>query len=212
MVAETLIEDAQDFLARLAANNNRDWFTAHKPEYEARLKAPALALLGALSPDLAQATGAPVATKLFRPNRDIRFSKDRTLYNTHLHMVWSIETGGRQHPAYFFGIAPDYMTVGAGLMEFDRPVLEDWRRMLDLDGPRICGILTAAEVAGFTLREPELKRVPQPYAADHPQADLLRRKSCVAWGPLPGDGPPLPRLRAALADLAPVLRTLGGIA
>lgn len=211
-MSKTLISDARGFLARLAAHNSRDWFQAHKAEYEAGLRDPAQALLADLAPKLADLTGHPVGTKLFRINRDVRFSKDKTPYNTHLHMMWPVQAGARQDPALFFGIGLDYVTVGAGLMGFDKAVLEDWRKLADGDAGFLRGPLSAAQAKGYTLRDPELKRVPKPYAPDHPAGDLLRHKSIVVTGEL-GDSAALPGdLMAGFADLWPVADMLLGVA
>lgn len=81
-----LIPDARAFLTELSANNTRDWFTTRKSRYEADLKAPALALLEEGAQAIARITGQMPHTKLFRPHRDVRFSKDKTPYHTHLHL------------------------------------------------------------------------------------------------------------------------------
>jgi uncharacterized protein (TIGR02453 family) len=205
-----LITDARAFLTELSANNTRDWFQAHKARYDDALKAPALALLDALAPKVADLAEGTVTTKLFRPHRDVRFSKDKTPYNTHLHMMWQADIGGRQQVVFFFGIAPDYVTAGAGLMSFDPPVLADWRKMVDLDGPRIDRIVQSVESKGYELWGEALKRVPPPFPKDHPQARLLQRKGLVLSGPLPGSGPLETRLTAAFTDLAPVTSMLSG--
>ena len=74
----TLISDAKTFLRDLALNNTRDWFHAHKTVYDTKLRDPAKALLEEMSPRLSTLTGCPISTKLFRPHRDVRFSKDKT--------------------------------------------------------------------------------------------------------------------------------------
>jgi uncharacterized protein (DUF2461 family) len=51
----------------------------------------------------------------------------------------------------------------------------------DRDGPRLDAQLAGLVADGFTVAEPELKRTPAPYAADHPRAALLRRKGVTAW-------------------------------
>lgn len=200
----TLITDARAFLRDLSQNNNRDWFQDHKAAYEARLRDPAKQLLEDLAPAVSEMTGHPVGTKLFRINRDVRFSKDKTPYNTHLHMMWSIQGGARQNPVIFFGIGLDYVTVGAGLMGFDKPVLEDWRQLADGDPDYLRAALDPVLRKGYTLREPELKRVPKPFASDHAAADLLRHKSLVISGEL-GDDATLPAdLLNGFRDLWPV--------
>jgi uncharacterized protein (DUF2461 family) len=109
-------------------------------------------------------------------------------------MMWRLDAGGRQDPALFFGIDPEGASVGVGVFEFGKEVLADWRKMLDLDGPRFAGAIGGAEARGWRLWEPELKRVPPPFAKDHPQADLLRQKRIVMIRPLDGDGPLITRL------------------
>jgi uncharacterized protein (TIGR02453 family) len=177
---DTLIKDAQAFLTTLAQNNTRDWWQDNKATYDAQLKTPALTLLDQLCAPLASLTDETVTAKLFRPHRDVRFSKDKTPYNTHLHMMWQVAAGAPQNPVFFFGIGVDYVTVGAGMMGFDKPMLGNWRKMVDLDHDRILGIVDGLEADGFGLREPALKRVPSTYDKDHPAAYLLRMKGCTA--------------------------------
>jgi len=179
-MSENLIKTAQRFYADLAANNAKPWWDENRGTYDEQLKPAALALLDDLAPDIAAIAGEPVKPKLFRPHRDVRFSKDKTPYKTHLHMMWTYDSGARQNPVFFFGIGIDYVTVGAGMMGFDKPVLEDWRKFVDLDTKRILRIMDGIADQGFSLREPALKRVPSAYVADHPAGHLLRMKGCVA--------------------------------
>ena len=203
-----LIATAQGFYADLARDNTKAWWEAHKETYDTRLKAPALALLETLSPRLQGLTGLPIRTKLFRPHRDVRFSKDKTPYNTHLHMMWSVQAGARQNPVFFFGIGLGYVTSGAGIMGLDKPVLEDWRRVVDLDTERVLGIVEEVEAKGFTLREPALNRVPPPYDAEHRAGRLLRMKEVTAGKELAPDGGLEGALMAAFTEVWPLNRVL----
>lgn len=180
MATENLIPDAQRFYTALAKTNTREWWQANKATYDTQLKAPAQSLLADLTPLLAEMADAPVTSKIFRPHRDVRFSKDKTPYTTHLHMMWQIQSDGHQKPVFFFGIGVDYVTVGAGMMGFDKPMLATWRTFADLDHPRINGILSDITSQGYALREPALKRIPPAFGKDHPAGDLLRRKGLVA--------------------------------
>lgn len=179
-MSENLIQVTQAFYKDLAANNAKVWWDAHRGAYDDVLKPAALALMDDLAPAISDLVDAPVKPKLFRPHRDVRFSKDKTPYKTHLHMMWTLDGVGRQNPVFFFGVGVDYVTVGSGMMGFDKPVLEDWRKFVDLDAKRIIGIVDGIEADGFKLREPALKRVPAAYPADHPAAHLLRMKGCIA--------------------------------
>ena len=209
---DTLIPDAQTFVRALARDNTRDWFLAHKTDYDTKLRAPALALLDELTPKLAKLSGCSVTPKLFRANRDVRFSRDKTPYHTHLHMMWTFETGTRQDPAMFFGVDQDNVTVGTGMMEFSKPVLADWRKMVDLDGAYIAGKLKQLTDKGYAPWDPKLKRVPPPFDKDHPHGALLRQKGLVVTGSPALSGDLMADLDMAFTDLWPLSDMLIGVA
>lgn len=172
-----------DFLGALQANNDRRWFEAHKAEYLAHLKRPGEAFAEALAATLEAETGEAHAWRIFRIHRDVRFSKDKTPYNTHLRISLSPEgecaEGG---PVWMFGLDPDRLTLGAGIFELTKPRLETWRTRADApDGAAIVQLFSRLVQDGVRLSEPELKRVPSPFAQDHPRGELLRRKGLTAW-------------------------------
>lgn len=201
---EGLIADAKGFYARLDANNNKAWWQEHKGFYDSQLKAKALSLLETLAPKLTELTGEPVKTKLFRPHRDVRFSKDKTPYNTHLHMMWALDTPAPQNPVFFFGIGIDYVSAGGGMMGLDKPILENWRKFVDLDTDRVTGILGSLKDSGFSLREPALKRVPSPYAKDHVAGELLRMKGIMASKDIGTPDDLVAAISTAFSKLAPL--------
>lgn len=168
-----LIPEARAFLTELAANNSRDWFTLHKARYDAGLKTPALILLDQIATHL----GPGTATKLFRPQRDVRFSKDKTPYNTHLHLLWTAPDGAQ----YFFGLSSNYVTSGGGRMGFDAAALARYRDRLPALGPALQAEIDALTAQGARLSEPELKRPAPPISPGDPLADLACRKSLSLW-------------------------------
>ena len=198
-----LIPTARSFYRQLDANNARDWWQANRAPYDDVLKPGALSLLEDMTAPLSDLADAPVTTKLFRPHRDTRFSKDKTPYKTHLHVLWQVNEG-RQPVAYFFGIEPDQVRIGGGMMAMEKDVLDDWRKFVDLDAPRVARIVDGVKSAGFTLRDPELVRVPRGFAPDHPNADLLRHKSVIATRPLGGTGPLCDRIMNGLNEFKPL--------
>ena len=196
-----LYSDARAFLAELARNNNRDWFGANKDRYDSLLKRPAERLMADLAPVLERQAGTTLRRKLFRPHRDIRFTEDKTPYHSHLHLMWSHPDGR----VWMFGLSPDYATAGAGIMQFAPQAMDRWRAALDADGATLQAMLARG---GWRLDPPELKRVPAPFAADHPQEALLRRKGAVIWRDGLDDGlqtDPVATLAQAFADMGPVL-------
>lgn len=180
-----LIPEARAFLRDLAAHNNRDWFLEHKARYDSTLKVPATLLMDQIAYDLGRETGQTLTPKLFRPHRDMRFSKDKTPYHTHLHMMWAIGGPGLSSPSLFFGISADSVRVGGGQMQFDKAALPDWRTAIDGPfGDKVQALLDDLASHGLTRNAPSLKRVPSGFSKDHPREELLRRKGLAVWGDL----------------------------
>lgn len=177
-----LVSTSREFFAELKQNNTKEWFADHKAEYETNIKKPAEFLATIITEKLEDLTGTPHKSKIFRIYRDVRFSKDKTPYNTHLHIVWMAQTDKEPAPGWFLGIAPDQFSTGCGIMQFAGQDLIDFRnRLAGPDGDTAQKIITKLTKRGATIRDPELKRVPSGFDKDHPNRDLLRRKSLVFW-------------------------------
>lgn len=180
--------DATRFLADLARHNNRAWFTENKSRYQKSVETPAKILLEALTFELSALAGEPVGGKIFRLHRDVRFSKDKTPYNTHVRMLFhalgSEEGACGVKPAFYFSLEPDMVITGAGSMEFPKATLEAYRAAVDdpKTGATLARLLAKYPVKeGYRVEEPGLKRVPAGFSADHPRAGLLRQKGFVLW-------------------------------
>ncbi|MAM60921.1 TIGR02453 family protein [Maritimibacter sp. UBA3975] len=172
-----LVPGSRDFFARLAANNDREWFAAHKADYEAAVKRPADLLLDDIAQRLARDMGQTVTPKLYRVHRDVRFSKDKTPYNTHLHMQWTVQGAPI---SFMFGASASYCKLGVGSMAFPKDALPGWRERV-AGGHPVVAQAAALEAAGWDMSDPALKRVPTPFPPDHPQGAHLRRKGLVLW-------------------------------
>lgn len=180
-----LIPDARAFFAELAQNNSKDWFDTHKARYTDRIRKPAEALADILTEDFGRLTGRRLTPKVYRINRDVRFSKDKSPYNTHLHILWSF--GSEDRPGFFFAVSPAYITFAAGVMTFSAEGL-DWARQAIADDPLpwLDAVAQARAQGGdfADWGEQPLKRVPKPWDDAHPAADFLRRKSLILSLPL----------------------------
>jgi len=211
-----LSKDTIKFLKDLKANNNREWFQANKKTYEAVVKNPAAEISAALNEQVEKLTGSPHTSKIFRVNRDTRFSKDKTPYNTHVHMAFSPETDGPVKPMWFFGLDTQKLVLGAGVFEFPKDHLEKWReRVAGKEGEELSKILAKLQKTGARIGEPALKRVPKPYEADHPREELLRHKGFAVWLDAPDKDFALGDKVAAncakeFKKLLPVVKWLGG--
>lgn len=175
--AETL-----SFLSELRENNTKAWFDENRSIYEGAVKKPARAFSEAIAGEVEKLTETPHKPKLFRINRDIRFSKDKTPYNSHIHMSWSAAEGGGSPPAFMFGVSPDYCSAGCGVFEFQKTTLEDYRQKIAGPfGDDLGRLLDDLKEAGYRLSDPSLKRLPAGFPEDHPCAELALRKGVVAW-------------------------------
>lgn len=175
--------DTVAFLRDLKINNNREWFQERKARYEAAVKEPAAAFVEAMKFRLQAETDDVHTAKIFRINRDIRFSKDKTPYNSHLHIMFRRE-GGRGR--LFFGLQTDGLVLGGGVMRFDKGQLTAYRdAVAGPYGEKLDKILNGLMDAGGRLNDPPLKRVPKPFEPDHPRGALLRRKGCAIWQDMP---------------------------
>lgn len=177
-----LSEATSSFINDLRANNEKAWFEEHRHRDQADFKNAAEQFADALNTQLSVATGQELKTKIFRIFRDLRFSKDKTPYNAHLHIGFSPQGYGPDAPAYMFGLEPDRLVLGAGTFAFTPRALQIWREWLDdEEGDRLDGIFADMSKRGFERGEPDLKRVPAPYDNDHARADLLRHKGLAIW-------------------------------
>ena len=174
--------DTIAFLSDLKQNNTREWFQTNKARYDAHVKEPAKQLAAELCNRLDEMTGRAHKPKIFRMNRDLRFSKDKTPYNTHVHLSWSPTKGGNTLAAWMLGISPDYSTVGCGVFEFSKGDLIAFRdRIAGADGAKLEKLVGQLAADGVRIDEPVLKRVPAGYDADGPWAEHLRRKGLMGW-------------------------------
>lgn len=186
-------DGAVSFLEKLKANNNREWFTEHKSDFAELIQEPAKELCAHMCAQLEKLTGEAHASKVFRVHRDVRFSKDKSPYKPHLHILFRTvdePVDGLGHPAWFFGLETGRLAVGCGIFTFEKQALIDYReRVAGEDGASLAKTVSKLTAQGFRLRDPELKKVPSGYAKGHPRADLLLRKGLTIWGDHPG-GPP----------------------
>ena len=164
------------FLNDLKDHNERDWFQSQKRRYETHVKTASKAFAASLEELLSSRYGANVTAKIYRINRDLRFSKDKTPYNTHIHQSFLDPEVGM---AWMVGLETDRLVLGYGAFAFDPDTLKRWREHVSgPPGERLLGILQKGELR---LDPPELKRVPAAYPSDHPASELLRRKSFALW-------------------------------
>lgn len=174
------------FLKDLTKNNNREWFQENKTVYKSALEEPAKAFLDEMCDALGELTGNMMDGKVYRFYRDVRFSKDKTPYNTYIRMSFYEVVGNKacgERPAFHFSLEATEVLIGLGFFEFSKELLARYQAAIDDDtsGKALTKALTALTKQGFMLDGEEYKRVPRPYDPEHPRADLLRRKGLTIW-------------------------------
>ena len=117
--------------------------------------------------------------KLFRIYRDVRFSKDKTPLNAHLHMIWKQPGDNPFAPAFFFGSEPGDITVGFCVMGLKGPTLARFRAFVDDWGDQLVEAIAQTGMEWSDWSGAPLKRVPKPYDADHSHAEILKKKSMI---------------------------------
>ncbi|MCT4655342.1 MAG: DUF2461 domain-containing protein [Cohaesibacter sp.] len=175
-------QDIVPFLADLKANNTKLWFAENKARYEAAIKGPAQEFCDHMQEMFADRTGIVHRSRIFRIHRDLRFSKDKTPYNTHLHISFSPLEECQTGPIWFFGLEEDQLTLGCGLFAFPKDQLEAYRvALLDGRGEALLEILAVLKGQGGRMLEADLKRLPRGFEADHPCASLALYKGLSMW-------------------------------
>ena len=214
------------FFRQLAAHNDKQWFEAHRAEYEAEVREPMRYLIDDLNARFARFApemGGDPKRSMFRINRDIRFSNDKSPYKTNAgcwfhHRKASGRVGAEAaegSAGFYFHFEPGKSFVGAGLWMPPRPQLNRLRTAIAekpkpfvemvRDLPKRFGGLDDTEV---------LKRMPRGYAEDHPAAQWLRYQSFVGGRALTDTQVTSAKLAATLAGefeaLLPLVRWLNG--
>jgi len=176
------------FLRELSENNDREWFLRNKRRYEAEVRDPMLALITMLGLHLRKispyltASAKPTGGSMLRIYRDIRFSKDKTPFKTHIAAQF-FHSAGKNEPApgFYLHIGPEESFFGAGLWRPDPETRnrvataivaqpENWRAAIGSKQFR----------SYWTVSGESMKRMPRGFDPAHEFASDLARKDFVA--------------------------------
>ena len=176
------------FLKSLAKNNNKPWFDAHREEYlEAKKDFENFVskIIKETEKFDADIKDLQIKDCVFRINRDIRFSKNKTPYKTN--MGASFDRGGKKsiYAGYYFHCQPGEAFVGGGLWIPMPPDLKKVRQEVDYcfdEFEKIIGSKKFISVYGDLIKDAEtsLVKVPQGFEKDNPAAEYLKLKSFIA--------------------------------
>ena len=180
------------YFDRLKKNNSKQWFEKHRAEYDEFVMHPAREYVIAMGKKLRriapEVNAIPKINKsLFKINRDVRFSKDKTPYKTHLGIIfWEGKHKKMENPGFYFQLDPSGAEFYSGFYRFSKPFLKAYREAVHDKqlGEGFESILSELnESDGYEWGGGRYKRVPSGYDKDHPRADLLLHKGL--WGKAP---------------------------
>ncbi len=192
------------FFRELAANNHKAWFDAHKDAYERDARQPFLLLVEFLRRGLLELIpelDAYEARQLvFRINRDVRFSKDKSPYKTHLAAAFSPEGKSGQVPGYYLQLGAEGIWVGGGCYELDKESLYRVRQEISYHLDEFAQLVTDPHfVEAFgEVRGEKNKKLPPEFQQDAQVQPLIAHKQFYFMRELPPEA-------ITEADLAPRL-------
>jgi uncharacterized protein (TIGR02453 family) len=210
--------DTLSFLRRLKRNNRREWFNAHRGEYERHVREPMIAVIERLAVDFRSFAPELVASpklSLYRIYRDTRFSEDKTPYKTHIAAVFPCRSLPKHEGAgLYFHASPDGVWAGGGLWAPPTPQLQKVREHVAANSRRLRAIVLAPAFrkAVGALEGERLQRVPRGFPKDHEAAEYLKYRQYLAGAEFPAKFATSPAFYKGLLEVfrrvAPLVRFL----
>jgi len=161
--------EAVEFFEDLEEDNTKSFWQAHIETYEISVKRPMEELLAELEPEFG-------AGRMFRPYRDVRFSRDKSPYKTNI--------AAAVGPSGYVTLSAEGLGVGAGMHMMAPDQLERYRKAVDADrsGTALELIVAAVKDKGYSCGPSDpLKTAPKGYPKDHPRIELLKGKGITVW-------------------------------
>lgn len=174
-----------NFLKDLKKNNNKEWFDSHRAVYE-QAKTDFREFIGELILRVSKFDPAVQLQEakncMYRINRDIRFSKDKTPYKNN--MAASISPGGKKSfgAGYYIHLQPGASYLAGGMWQPEPVYLNAIRQEIDYNAAEFKKIINARSFKsnfGSLSDEDKLKTVPKGYDKTHPEIELLKHKSYI---------------------------------
>jgi uncharacterized protein (TIGR02453 family) len=183
------------FITGIAAHNDKLWFDANRPLYEAGYVAAGKAFVEAIGPRF-RAISPEVKFEpringsLSRINRDIRFTKDKRPYKEHLGLwFWHGEKRSWDRVGFWFSVNATRIEGGVGIYRFTPEQLESYRQSAihPRSGKALAALMSELASAGYSVEGKTRKRQPKGYEIDPDRADLLLYEGLYAGFELPLD-------------------------
>ncbi|MDA1265912.1 MAG: DUF2461 domain-containing protein [Planctomycetota bacterium] len=217
MAFQGFTSDLARFLEELDKNNNKPWFEQNKGRFQENVQGPLLDFLLEITPKVRALSPhilvepKPAGGSLMRVYRDVRFSKDKSPYNTHMSFVLRHEEGKKSPaPGFFFRVDTQAVHLGAGVWHPEKEALAAIREAIVAD-PRAWK--RARDNKKFRERYGELageslKRPPKGFDPEHALVEDLKRKDLVGFHTLPLSSLTKPTILGEVVDSYKVAKPL----
>ena len=176
------------FLEQIIQNNSKEWLDAHKEEYERYIVTPNKAYVEEMGEHLQilvpTINAIPKTNKsLFRIYRDARFHLDDPIKERIGLILWQGGGHRMQSSSFYMHYSPSEVLVAAGIRNFKPPLLSSYRDYIKNDAKReaLHNILEPLREKGYTIPEPEYKRLPNEFECEPTFGYLTRYRSMYAY-------------------------------
>lgn len=172
------------FLKDLEKNNTKEWFHDHNDTYQ-NLRSEFIEFVGQLIEEIASfdkgVAGLDPKKCIFRINRDIRFSKDKSPYKTNFGAAMGEGGKKTEKAGYYFHAEPGKSFIAGGIWMPSSEVLSNIRQEIDYNQEEFKKLLEAKDFKKYfgELEGESLKTAPKGYTTDHPMIEVIRQKSFV---------------------------------
>jgi uncharacterized protein (TIGR02453 family) len=181
---ETIKKSTLDFLTALNCNNNRDWFIANRPLYleaKGNFEAFVQEIIDKIIIFDPIMKGLEARSCVFRINRDVRFSNDKSPYKSHFgaFIVRGGKKNGDRFAGYYFHIEPGKSIMAGGAYTPPAPWLAFIREKISDYPDEFLKITRSGDFIKYfgAIDGEKLKTAPKGYPKDHPHIELLKYKS-----------------------------------
>jgi uncharacterized protein (TIGR02453 family) len=195
------------FLRALKRNNRREWFNAHRDEYETHVRQPMIAVVERLADDFHAFAPELVASpkvSMYRIYRDTRFSENKAPYKTHVAAVFPTRGLPKHEGAgLYFHVSPEGVWVGGGMYAPPPLQLHSIREHIASNVRQLRAIV---ESPGFrrhvgALEGDKLQRVPRGFLRDHEAAEYLKYRRYIAGAEYPATLAASPKFYSTLVSV-----------
>ncbi len=188
---KTINKTTLDFLKLLKKNNNREWILANRPVYltaKENFESFIQEIIDKVIDFDPIMKGLEAKSCIFRINRDIRFSNDKSPYKTNFgaFIVKGGKKNGDKFSGYYLHIEPEKSFIAGGAYMPPAPWLSAIREKIDDEPERFLKIINDKEFIKYfgAITGESLKKAPKGYPSDHPHIELLKYKSYLAMSEL----------------------------